>query len=53
MDLATICLLALLVVLLLSCVTAVNVGLLAIGAAWLIGGYVAPHAHYLFPKGTG
>ncbi|MCE9532185.1 MAG: hypothetical protein K8T89_13860 [Planctomycetes bacterium] len=42
MDLATVCLLALVGVLVLSCVTSVNIGLLAMGAAWLIGVYVAP-----------
>lgn len=43
MDLAAICLFALFAILVLSCLTAVNVGLLAIGAAWIIGVYVAPH----------
>lgn len=42
MDLPALCLLTLLAVLVLSCIRAVNVGLLAIGASWIIGVYIAP-----------
>lgn len=42
MDLPTICLAALLAVILVSCLTSTNVGIPAMGAAWIIGVYVAP-----------
>ncbi|MBI5759837.1 MAG: hypothetical protein HZA46_15065 [Planctomycetales bacterium] len=42
MDLATISLLALLVAVIISCVSSVNVGLLGFSFAWVIGVYVAP-----------
>ncbi len=42
MDLAWISLAALLAVIVLSCTTAVNPGLVAVALAWLIGVYVAP-----------
>lgn len=43
MDLAVVCLLVLVGVLAVSCVTSQNVGLAALAAAWIIGMYVAPH----------
>ncbi|MEX0700610.1 MAG: SLC13 family permease [Planctomycetales bacterium] len=48
MDLATISLMALAAVVLLSCVANVNVGLLALSLAWVIGGYLAPWYGYDF-----
>lgn len=42
MDFALLCLLVLLAVLLASCLTSSNVGLAAIGAAWILGVHVAP-----------
>lgn len=42
MDLAVVCLIVLVVVLAVSCVTSQNVGLAALAAAWVIGVYVAP-----------
>jgi Na+/H+ antiporter NhaD/arsenite permease-like protein len=42
MDLAVLCLIVLVAVLVLSCVTSLNVGLAAIAAVWVIGGYIAP-----------
>lgn len=43
MSLAVLCLIVLIVVLVLSCITSLNVGLAALAAVWIIGGYVAPH----------
>lgn len=43
MGLAELCLAALVVVLVLSCITSLNVGLAALTAVWVIGAYVAPH----------
>jgi di/tricarboxylate transporter len=43
MGLAELCLAALVCVLILSCVTSLNVGLAALSTVWLIGAYVAPH----------
>src|SRR4051812_11881322 len=42
MDLAVVCLVVLVAVLLVSCVSKLNVGLAALAAAWIIGEYVAP-----------
>ena len=42
MDLAWISLAALLVVIVVSCTTAVNPGVVAVAFAWLIGAFVAP-----------
>jgi Na+/H+ antiporter NhaD/arsenite permease-like protein len=42
MDLALVCLVVLVAVLVVSCVTSLNVGLGALAAAWVIGAYVAP-----------
>jgi len=42
MDLAVVCLVVLVGVLAVSCVTSLNVGLAALAAAWVIGVYVAP-----------
>lgn len=42
MDLAVVCLIVLVAVLAVSCVTSLNVGLAALAAAWIIGVYVAP-----------
>src|SRR5262249_20190878 len=41
-DLAWISLAALVLVIVLSCTTAVNPGFLALALAWVIGGYIAP-----------
>lgn len=43
MGLAELCLAALVAVLVLSCLTSLNVGLAALTAVWAIGAYVAPH----------
>lgn len=43
MDLAVVCLIVLVGVLVVSCVSSLNVGLAALAAAWVIGVYVAPH----------
>lgn len=43
MGLAELCLVALVSVLVLSCLTSLNVGLAALSAVWVIGAYVAPH----------
>ena len=43
MDLAVVCLVVLVVMLIVSCVSKLNVGLAALAAAWIIGTYVAPH----------
>jgi di/tricarboxylate transporter len=43
MDLATISLAALLMAVVLSCITQVNVGFLAVAMAWILGVFVAPH----------
>lgn len=43
MDLSTLSLLALVTVVLISCFTSANLGLLALSLAWIIGVYVAPH----------
>jgi len=42
MSLALVCLLVLVAVLVVSCLSSLNVGLAALAAAWLIGVYVAP-----------
>jgi Na+/H+ antiporter NhaD/arsenite permease-like protein len=42
MDLAAVCLVVLVAVLAVSCVTSLNVGLAAMAAAWVVGVYVAP-----------
>jgi di/tricarboxylate transporter len=52
MDLATISLIALVLVVLLSCTTHANVGLLALGLAWIIGVYLAPVYGYTFTAGA-
>jgi di/tricarboxylate transporter len=41
MDFATVCLAVLAAVLAISCITSLNVGLAALGAAWILGAYVA------------
>ena len=43
MDLAVVCLIVLVAVVVVSCVSKLNVGLAALAAAWIIGTYVAPH----------
>lgn len=43
MDLAVVCLIVLVGVLFVSCLSKLNVGLAALAAAWIIGTYVAPH----------
>ncbi|MEX0715286.1 MAG: SLC13 family permease [Planctomycetaceae bacterium] len=52
MDLATLSLLALAAIVLLSCVTRVNIGLLALSLAWVIGTYVAPRYGYDYDART-
>lgn len=52
MDLATICVTALVAVVAISCVTNANVGLLAMSCAWLLGAYVAPAFGYDFTAKT-
>lgn len=43
MSLAVVCLVVLITVVVVSCVSKLNVGLAALAAAWIIGTYVAPH----------
>lgn len=43
MDLAVVCLIVLVAVLVVSCFSSLNVGVAALAAAWVIGAYVAPH----------
>jgi Na+/H+ antiporter NhaD/arsenite permease-like protein len=52
MDLAVVCLIVLVVVLLVSCVSNLNVGLAALASAWVIGAYVAPHYNANIDVGT-
>jgi len=52
MDLAVVCLVVLVAVLIVSCFSSLNVGLAAMASAWIIATYVAPHYDSKFGVAT-